>query len=363
MLIKPAGGGCNMRCRYCFYCDVLSERGGTVSRMTDGTAAQLIKKAFGYARASVSFAFQGGEPTLAGLDFYRRFVETVGRENKKGLAVRYALQTNGVRIDGDWAAFLKAENFLTGLSLDGPAEIHDLNRVDAGGGGTHRDVMRAARALDRAGAAFNILSVITAATARHIGKIYAFYKKQGFKYLQFIPCLDGFDGKPDKFSLRGDGYEGFLKRLFDLWYDDFLRGEYISIRAFDNYIHMLQGLPPENCAMGGACGVYYVVEGNGDVYPCDFYCIDSYRLGNLGGGDFTDFERSAARERFAQEGRGHAETCGACRHYDLCRGGCRRERDGVTRAHRFCGATQAFFDYARPRMSAIADSLRRRNAR
>ena len=191
LLIKPASGSCNMRCKYCFYADEAENREvASYGMMSDATLEAVVRFGLENARGACTFAFQGGEPTLAGLDFYRRLVAMQRAHNTRGLRVYNTIQTNGYLIDREWADFLARERFLTGLSLDGGKDVHDLYRVDARGEGTFARVMRAAQTLAAAGAEFNILTVVTAQTARSIGKIYGFFKRNHFRYQQYIACLD-----------------------------------------------------------------------------------------------------------------------------------------------------------------------------
>ncbi len=191
LLIKPASGNCNMKCTYCFYHSLAEARQIRSYGMMDGeTLELLVRKALEYADGACTFSFQGGEPTLAGLDFYRKLMALEKKYNIKGVQINNSIQTNGVLINAEWAEFLAANRFLTGISLDGPKDIHDACRTGQGGRGSFTGVMEAAAQMDRYKAEYNILCVVTSFTARHINKIYNFYKKHGFRYLQFIPCLD-----------------------------------------------------------------------------------------------------------------------------------------------------------------------------
>lgn len=351
MLIKPFSSGCNMRCRYCFYADVSAHREvKNFGKMPLQTVDRLLEAVFAVRPKLVSFAFQGGEPTLAGLDYFRYFTEQVKQMNDCFARVSYSLQTNGLVLDAEFARFLAANNFLVGLSLDGNKYVHDKNRVDAAGAGTFRRVMDTAALLKKYGVKFNILSVVTDASAGLAAETYEFFKKCGFSYLQFIACIDDFGS--DKTSLSAEAYAEFLKRLFDRWHDDVCRGVYLSVRAFDNYVNVLRGLSPENCAMSGVCGNYFVIEGDGSVYPCDFYCTDEYRTGSVF--DDEPFGESSVQREFVEQSRAAAEACKACEYFSLCRGGCRRDREPDLQTNRFCAAYKSFFDYAAEKMKKLA---------
>ena len=191
ILIKPASGSCNMRCKYCFYADEAKKRAApSFGAMSMETAENLVRRAVEYAGDGCVFGFQGGEPTLRGLDFFRDFVALVRKYNTGGAKVSYSIQTNGLLLDEQWAAFLKENDFLVGLSMDGDRQTHDLNRVDVKGSGTFSRVLRAARLLEKHEVPFNILTVVNSRVARNVESVYSFYKKNGLLYQQYIPCLD-----------------------------------------------------------------------------------------------------------------------------------------------------------------------------
>lgn len=350
ILIKPASSACEMDCTYCFYRDVAQNRETAFEGMLSLEAMErLVRFAMEYAEGSCTFAFQGGEPTLAGLDFYRETAALQRRYAKPGVEIRNTIQTNGYRIDERWARFFAEERYLVGLSLDGPAELHNLNRKDRQGKGTFNKVLQAAKLFDRFQVEYNILCVVTGKNARSIGQIYNFYKKQGFRWLQFIPCLEPLGGEWDAepYHLSCKAYGEFLIRLFDLWYRDLERGEYVSIRQFDNWLAILMGGRPESCDMAGHCSVQFVVEGDGGVYPCDFYVLDQWRLGTVGRDTFKQMLESEAARRFVEASLGVPEECGSCPAYFLCRNGCRRTRlvqpDGTAGPSRYCEAYRRFF--------------------
>lgn len=209
ILIKPASSACNMACSYCFYQDVAQHREQAFEGMLSlADMERVIQAGMEYAEHICSFAFQGGEPTLAGLDFYRRVVELQQKYARPGVTVRNAIQTNGMLVDEEWARFFAQQHFLVGLSLDGPADLHNLNRRDAAGEGTFNRVLRAAQLMDKHGVEFNILCVVTGRNARSVEKIYRFYRKQGFRWLQFIPCLEPMEQQrgEEKYHLSAEGY-------------------------------------------------------------------------------------------------------------------------------------------------------------
>lgn len=364
ILLKPASSACNMRCRYCFYADVSQQRAvQNYGMMSLDTIEVIIKKALDYADGFASFGFQGGEPTLAGLDFFKEVVALQRKYNHKGVKVHNALQTNGTTIDEDWAKFFHDQHFLIGLSLDGNQTVHDKYRFDAKGEGTFERIMVGARLLEQYEVEFNILSTVNADVAKNVDKIYHFMKKQGFSYLQFIPCLDEFDNLShnNAHSLTPKAYGRFLCRLFDLWYADLFTDHPVSVRYFDNLLSMMLGYPPESCGMAGRCTGYYMIEADGSVYPCDFYVTDKWYMGNILQSGWNELSQTDNARRFLEVSKQVHPDCRDCRHYAICRGGCRRNREPISMEHNgknyFCSSFLAFFDYAKPRLIEAAKRI------
>ena len=361
LLIKPASGNCNMRCRYCFYADELDNREVlSYGKMSVDTMHTIVEKAMEYGDYECTIAFQGGEPTLAGLDFYRDLVAYVtAHENPKKLKIHYALQTNGYLINEEWAAFLGENHFLVGVSLDGLKEIHDRYRLDAAGKGTYQRVISAIRLLEKHQVEYNILTVVTAATARNGQKIYNYFKKNHFGYQQYIECLDPIGEEPGQheYSLTPEKYGEFLKSMFDAWYLDMRSGTYVYNRYFENLMMIMAGQQPESCNMRGVCGKQWVFEADGSVYPCDFYALDQWRLGNIQENSFEEMDEKRDGLGFIQWSMRQQEDCQKCRWFGLCRNGCRRNREPVTAEHTnrnyFCKSYQMFFEYAYPRLEEI----------
>lgn len=360
LLIKPASGSCNMRCRYCFYEDEMNNREiKSHGIMRDQVLESIIRKTLEFAGRECTLNFQGGEPTLAGLDFYKRVIELERIYNVNKVKLNHGIQTNGCIIDDQWASFFAEHHFLVGLSLDGPKEINDRYRVDVEKKGTYKKIMRAAQLLDKHKVEYNILTVVTAQTAKNIGKIYGFFDKNHFVYQQYIPCLDPI-GEPRggrEYSLTPDKYELFLKNLFDLWYSDRAKGKFVYNRYFENLAAVLSGHLSENCGMNGRCERQLVVEADGSVYPCDFYALDQWKLGNLTENTFEELEKERMRLQFVEISTHVDEKCKSCKWGFLCKGGCRRDRepmvDGRLTLNYFCSAYYEFFEYAVPRLTTL----------
>lgn len=360
-LIKPASDLCNMRCRYCFYHDVAQNR--TVQhmgRMTEAVADTLIAGAFdGAARdTTISFAFQGGEPTVRGLPYFRHFVEEVRRVNTRRLPVHFAIQTNGLALDEDWCRFLAENHFLVGVSIDGDKALHDAHRVDAQGDGTWNRVTANLRLLQKAGAEVNALCVVTRQCARSPQKVYRALQKLGLRYHQYIACLDPLEAQRGSlpFSLTPDAYGKFLCGLFDAWYRDWKAGTYTSIRYFEDLVHLLLGEPASTCATCGNCGAYCVAEGDGSVYPCDFFVLDQWRMGSVTEDGYDALLQAPAARRFLARGQERPLECQSCSYLRLCGGGCKRdwvEADGAVHNY-FCASFRALLSYALPRLTEIA---------
>lgn len=351
VLMKPASGMCNMRCEYCFYCDEMRKRSTeSFGFMSEGTLKNVIRKTMLRAEGSVSYAYQGGEPTLRGIDFFRKAVAYQKQYNRHGIRVDNALQTNGYLLDEEWCVFLREHHFLVGLSVDGTAEYHDALRHTKTGENTFERVCRSAALMDRYQVDYNILTVVTPQIAENIEEIYRAYQRRGWNYQQYIACLDPL-GEPRgtrKYSLEPEEYGAFLSRLFSLWYQDYKKGRQPYIRQFENYVGMLKGYPPEACDQRGVCGIQNVVEADGSVYPCDFYMLDEYLLGNFNTDRLDKIDERRKEIGFVERSYLLDENCKECRYYRLCRGGCQRNREYNAETgfyeNYFCRAYKMFFD-------------------
>lgn len=368
-LIKPASSACNLRCRYCFYADEAANRAqGNLGRMSFETVDLLLTQAFQALapRGRAVFAFQGGEPTLAGLDFFRRFVRQARTLCPPGVEMSFSIQTNGILLDEEWAEFFRREDFLVGVSIDGFKELHNAHRVD-GAGGTWNLARKNAQLLLRRGVKTNALCVVTAQCARSPQKVYTQLKKLGFGYMQFIACLDpmGAPRGQAPFSLTPEAYGEFLCALFDLWYQDWERGEYHSVRLFEDYIHILLRDGSSTCSTCGQCGAYFVVEGDGSVYPCDFFALDQWRLGRLGERSLAEMAQGETLRRFLAWGTEKPPQCAACQWRPLCGGGCKNDwtqgPEGL--ANYYCPAFRRLFTHSFQRMAAIARAEQAQRAR
>ena len=364
VMLKPASSLCNLRCRYCFYAEVSDSREiRSFGVMERETASRILENIFSCLTPGdeLNLAFQGGEPTLAGLDFFRFFVSQVERLRGR-LRVSYALQTNGTLLDEEWCAFFREHDFLIGLSLDATQAMHDQNRVDASGKGTYTRVSAARALLEKQGVAYNVLSVLTNALARHPQQVWSWLCKDDIRYVQFIPCLGELDGGATRFSLSPERFASFYTQLFKLWNADFEKGRYRSVKLFDDLVKLLVDGSRNACGLTGRCMPQIVVEADGSVYPCDFYALDAYRVGNLAEAPIDALYTSAAMAAFRTRPTAMPALCGDCPYAPVCGGGCPRMRREVcgTPEAKSCGY-RSFLDQCLPELHRIA--LREREAR
>jgi uncharacterized protein len=326
VMVKPASSACNMQCAYCFYADVAAARqvgshGIMTSEMSE-TLAERLAEAVGFA-GDVTINFQGGEPTLAGLDWFRRFAELM--EAYPGVTPHWALQTNGTLLDREWCAFLAEHDFLVGISLDGPRSLTDRFRRDGAGEGAYERAMRAIEMLWDVDIDPNILTVVTRQLAQKPKQLMQFYLSHDLTHVQLIPCLPSLGGADDGMSLRPADYRSFYLGFFRAWLRAYQHKQLVYVNLFDNVLGMLEGYAPNQCGMIGRCTLQYVIESNGDVYPCDFYCLDEYRMGNIAHDRLRDMTSSKVSRRFIDEEDCRRTPCTSCPYATLCGGGCRRQ--------------------------------------
>ncbi|MDK7182416.1 radical SAM/SPASM domain-containing protein [Lacticaseibacillus rhamnosus] len=345
ILIKPASSLCNLKCKYCFYADVSSLREvKSYGRMKLETVDALIKNVFIDLNDGdqLTIAFQGGEPTLAGLRYYQYFLGEVEKQTKK-VFVHYAIQTNGMLINDAWCHLLKEHNFLVGLSIDGTLTYHDWNRVDARGHGTFSRVMRTKEMLDQHGIDYNVLCVLTNPLAKHAKKVFDFFQQNHVKYVQFIPCLDEMNADHrSAFALVPERFATFYQTYFRLWLSQLQRGKYQSVKIFDDIMNQFGRGLRTACGLDGQCQVQYIIEADGSVYPCDFFAVDQYRLGYIQDSTLKELFCQPITLDFLRNKRKLPLYCGSCPFKQYCCGGCRRMKDAmyVNRAGNFCGYRQ-----------------------
>lgn len=365
LLIKPVGSRCNIDCTYCFYRGTDELLGGNRHPvMPDHVLDRMIGDYLALAFPTSVFIWQGGEPTVAGLNFFRRVVEKQMAYGRGGQVVANALQTNGYVIDDRWAEFLAEYRFLVGLSLDGPPEIHNHHRITGTGHPTFDRIMKTAETLRRHSVEFNILCMITGRSEDHGRYIYEFLVGEGFEHLQFIPCVD-YDpstGTPSPYNVSPAGYGRFLCDMFDAWYSrDVGR---VTVRTFESLVALLAGEEQFSiCTMRKRCNHYLVVEKEGDVYPCDFFVSPQYYLGNLCETPLADLFCSDRADSFSRIKCDYPDDCLPCTYFDLCAGGCPKDRlcaggESFGKVSGLCGGLQLFFGHTAEKMKELAESVR-----
>lgn len=364
LLIKPSGSDCNVDCVYCFYKSRSAEIGSGRQRMSAEVLEKLVKDYLGLRFQMSGFAWQGGEPTLMGLDFFKRAVELQKRYGIAGQEVGNSIQTNGLLLDDpDWCRFLVENKFLVGVSIDGPKELHDHYRLDLGGHGTWDRVMAAIARMKQSGVEYNTLTLINRLTADRADGIFDFLVGLGVRYLQFIPCVEvnPQSGEIADFSVTPRQYGDFLCRLFDRWMA--FGPDKLSIRDFDSILTHCIGGRHTICTFDRQCSQYIVVEHQGDVFPCDFFVEPKWRLGNILETPIEQLAACARKKAFARCKANLATKCLICQHLAVCRGGCMKDRapfdpENYGRESYFCESYRRFFDYAMPRFLQVAAQIR-----
>ncbi len=328
LLIKPASAVCNLDCSYCFYLDREADpyKALPARRMSLDTLERLVDSYLFYSYPESIFAFQGGEPTLAGLSFFQQLVRFQQSYGRNGQAVSNALQSNAMLIDQNWCDLFRECNWLLGVSLDGPEEINDLHRYNKEGRGTARRVLESIELLQKNKVEFNVLCVLSQANVGKARELYRFYRSLGVDNVQYIPLAE-FDaaGNPFPYTITPEQYGKFLCDTFDLWWPERRR---MRIRFFDNIAEALAGRKPGSCTMHETCDSYVVVEYNGDVYPCDFFVEGCWKLGNVTMDSWTEIARRTRRYSFASKKTLPHPECQVCEYQSICHGGCPKFRHG-----------------------------------
>lgn len=383
LLIKPASSLCDLKCKYCFYHDLATHQALSPKIMSVETLELTIKRASEYFTNApkdepsyLSILFQGGEPTLAGLDYFKQAIAFQKQyfAHLPQVQISNAIQTNGCKLDDELVSFLVANDFFFGISLDGPKALHDAMRIHRNGSGSYDEVRAGITKLQKFGAQFNVLCVLTDLNALNIKSVYEHFKELGFYNHQYIACLEPFErlgqhsnehlqehSKEQPLFLSEQAYSQFLINIFDLWYQDLMeRGTYISIRHIENYLALLLNMSINSCNMTGVCQIQNVVESSGKIYPCDFYAHDDYELGNLTDHDFEYLQTNSKARTFIEQSHQLPNDCQHCPYLSLCRNGCYRERLNGKNIH--CAAFKAFFAARLDKLKQAAAHLARMNS-
>ncbi|MHC4110081.1 MAG: anaerobic sulfatase maturase [Planctomycetota bacterium] len=362
LLIKPSGSDCNLDCKYCFYKHRASDVGQGRQRMSDEVLEKLIKDYMQLKFPLAGFAWQGGEPTLMGLDFYKKVVELQKKYGSPGQQVGNSLQTNAVLIDDQWGPFLHENNFLIGISIDGPKEFNDYYRLDHSGAGTYDKVLRAIKTCKEHKVEFNTLTLLNNINADHPDRVFDFLIENGVKFLQFIPCveLDPATDKVTDFSITPPQFGEFLCRIFDRWYE--YGPTKLSIRDFDSVLSYYVAGKHTICTFDKQCSQYIVIEHTGDAFTCDFFVEPKWRLGNIFETPIEQLAASSKKRTFALAKQNLCNKCLVCRHLAICRGGCMKDRapfdrDSFGKESYFCESYKRFFDHTNPKFMQLAAEI------
>ena len=369
VLCKPSGPECNLGCVYCFYLPKAKLYPTTHRfRMSPETLEVFIRDYLGQQPATapeINFAWQGGEPTLMGLDFFRRALALQKKYVRPHQQITNSLQTNGVLIDAQWAQFLHEHDFLVGISIDGPQPLHDTYRKSRGGRGTHAQVMRGLAHLQRLEVRVNVLTVVNDLNVREPARIYNFLKSAGVEYMQFIPLVEHLGaGRVSARSVPPQMFGAFLSRVFDLWRRrDIGR---IFVQYFDMLVALAMGLPPSLCVHARTCGRNVALEHNGDLYACDHFVFPETKRGSIHDMSLVAMIDGPAQRRFGLDKEvTRSRLCQDCAWHDLCQGGCPAHRiidlgDGEASHNYLCQGYRMFFAHAMPYARSMAACLERR---
>ena len=358
LLIKPASADCNLRCSYCFY---LAKKElyphDRTHRMDIATLEHLIKGYLATQQPVYTFTWQGGEPTLMGAGFFKRVTDLQKKFARPGSRIANGLQTNATLIDDALAHHLARYNFLVGCSLDGPPQMHDRYRRYSNAKPSHAAVRKGIETLCRHGVEFNILVLVSQANVHQARSVYRYLREEGFYFQQYIPCVE-FDknGRPLPYAINGKEWGRFLCDIFDCWYPQDVQR--VSIRYFDALLNKRLGTHAGLCSLANNCCLYFVVEYNGDIYPCDFFVEKNLRLGNVAD---TTWENALSSPLYAKFGKQKSELsrqCRQCVFLDRCMGDCQKHRQAhkseEARLSYLCDGWRMFLQHSQPAFEALA---------
>ncbi len=358
LMAKPTGPLCNLNCSYCYYLKKEKLYGDSPPkdwRMADDLLDHFIKSYLqSQPPGEVLFVWQGGEPSLCGLGFFKRVLELQRKHNQgnQNKEIRNSFQTNGTFLKEDWARFFATEGWLVGLSIDGPRELHDANRLYKGGKPSFDWVLRGIDLLRDQGVEFNTLSTINAANVRHPQEVYNFLKEIGSTFLQFLPVVEplspyGENGTLSPQSISPQGYSSFLTALFDQWIQGDV-GE-VFVQNFEVALQAWSGRSPSLCVHAPVCGGELVLERNGDIYSCDHFVSPAYRLGNILQEELQDLVQGEKQRAFGLDKlQGLCSRCRNCRYLPACNGDCPKHRfvpEGNGRISHLCQGGEGLLRY------------------
>lgn len=361
VMAKPVGAVCNLDCGYCYYLvkkDLYPKR--TSHRMADDLLEEyIVQHIEACPTRLILFSWHGGEPTLLGVDYFRRVVELQKTHRPAGREIVNGIQTNGVLLDEEWCRFLARERFRVGLSMDGPRELHDRYRVSRKGEATHKQVVAAYHLLRRFGVATDVLCVVNERNVRQPAAVYRFFKGLGVPFLQFLPLvIRAPDGTPDPRSVPAEAYGEFLRTVFDEW----IRNDVgtIALQFVDEALRPALGVDHALCIHRETCGDIVVLEHTGDFYSCDHFVTPEHRIGNIRATPLVDMLESQAQRAFGDAKRDSLPRyCRDCEVLAWCNGGCPKDRfirtpDGEAGLNHLCAGFKRFFTHAKPYLERMA---------
>lgn len=385
LMAKPAGPRCNLHCRYCFYLEKMSFFPESDCLMSDKVLEAYTRKYIASQPGpSVVFAWQGGEPTLLGIDFFHRALD-FQKKYGMGKEISNTLQTNGTLLDESWCDFLSKNNFLVGLSMDGPETVHDVYRLDRAGGSTHATVLGSLRMMQKYGVEVNVLATVNIESSRRPLEVYRFFKEQGVQFIQFIPIVEReADSEAERLGLSLAGppsltqeekaaavmprsvtprdYGEFLRRIFEEWVRNDVGS--IFVMNFEWALGAWADMPAGVCYLSPRCGLNLIIEHNGDIFSCDHFVYPAYRLGNILTDDLGEMVLSKTQIAFGASK--ETRLPGYCRECDVlfaCRGGCPKHRfakspDGEPGLNYLCPGFKRFYHHVDPYMKHMVKLIR-----
>jgi serine-type anaerobic sulfatase-maturating enzyme len=384
IMTKPGGPSCNINCKYCYYLDKgkfypEARKFQMSDDVLDRFIRDYITSQLAAGLSEVTFVWQGGEPTILGLDYYRQIIALQEKYRPTGVKISNSLQTNATLLDEEWAIFLKENDFLVGISLDGPKAIHDRYRVDRAERPTFDAVMRGLELLQRHEVEHNALTVVNRHSAMKAKEIYTFLRGAGIEYIQFIPIVErsvkdnGLSAAPQldeedcdsivtSWSVRPLAYGKFLSDVFDIWIKRDVGKVFVQL--FDAQLGLWLGQPSSVCCYGEQCGQALALEHNGDLYACDHYVYPEYKLGNIMETNMTEMASSPFQREFGHDKTaGLPQQCIKCPYRFACNGGCPKQRfdtakNGEKGLNYLCPGYLRFFEHAGPKIGEMAKLLR-----
>ena len=353
ILLKPVSAACQLRCRYCFYRDEAEQRMihdfGVMGQELQEKVIAGTMDAFD-SPVTITYMFQGGEPTLAGISWYESFVAKVKAHKKPWHTIHYAIQTNGMLIDEEWADLFARNQFLVGISIDGDLKDHNRYRRDQDDHPVFTKVIAGYHLLRKKQVEVNVLSVLSEALAHHPDRYYCFLQKEDVQWAQIIPCLAPLY-ENSEYTLTPASYASFFCRVYDLWMKEAETGKIRHISLFDDILNLFQGKMPSQCGRLGYCQAQFVVEADGSVYPCDFYALDEWKCGSFARQTLPDIAENPLRRQFENRVKNTNALCQKCRWRQKCGGGCARMRKSFLDTS-FCGHRQ-LLDHMENRLLAL----------